>query len=82
MLQSLIQCQRKWDSLLEDHLKVDKLESHCSMKDSSYWLLQSERGEKLGLHKSFNIELFTAIGISLGLAKISRRRSRRLGMAK
>lgn len=57
---SLNQYRRKWDSLLQEYNIIKKWESR-SRRDS-YWSLKPDRREELGLPRSFDDELFAAIG--------------------
>lgn len=57
---SLNQYRRKWDSLLQEYNSIKKWESR-SRRDS-YWSLKPDRREELGLPRSFDDELFAAIG--------------------
>ncbi|XP_062024475.1 uncharacterized protein LOC133740530 [Rosa rugosa] len=58
---SLDQYRRKWEALLHDYKIIDHWNSQ-SRASASYWALESDRRKQFGLPRSFDHELFKAIG--------------------
>ena len=58
---SLDQYRRKWEALLHDYKLIRHWNSQ-SRASASYWTLESDRRKQFGLLRSFDHEVFKAIG--------------------
>ncbi|XP_050365119.1 uncharacterized protein LOC126783658 [Argentina anserina] len=59
---SLDQYRRKWEALLHDYKIIRHWNSQSRASASSYWALETDRRKHFGLPRSFDHEVFKAIG--------------------
>ncbi|RWW02851.1 hypothetical protein GW17_00034039 [Ensete ventricosum] len=65
VVRSSNQCKRRWESLLAGYRRIREWES--SHGEGSYWVLDSDRRQQLGLPIWFDQEVFSSMGAVLKL---------------